>query len=54
MKFLNNDRSCQRKTIGSQTQSSNPAAFVKDGTSTAQPLSNIKQFVNTYGERIGL
>ena len=29
-----------------------PAASVKDGTYRAT-LSNIKQFVNTYGERIG-
>ena len=29
-----------------------PAALVKDGTYRAT-LSNIKQFVNTYGERIG-
>jgi len=29
-----------------------PAATIKDGTYRAT-LSNIKQFVNTYGERIG-
>lgn len=33
-------------------KSATPAASVKDGTYRAT-LTNIKQFVNTYGERIG-
>ena len=35
-----------------KSKAATPAASVKDGTYRAT-LSNIKQFVNTYGERIG-